>query len=175
MTNNMMSTAFWRVWDDPDNLFTADELYASGTTAPYHQETEEMDYQDEDDSEEVLMLQQDSDAYSESEDDGTMAVQESTDTEIWEATVSVMILSDRDDWKLVGLSLEQSTTHHECRAKRQLKKIQTDNFEPDMEMELTYFHSQRSESTQHVVKFKEDTSPDECHCRQEETPDRGGA
>ena len=27
---------------DPDNLFTADELYASGAVAPYHQDTEEM-------------------------------------------------------------------------------------------------------------------------------------
>ena len=55
--------------DDPDNLFTADEPYASGTAAPYHQETKEMDYQDEDDPEEVSTLQQDSDAYSESEDE----------------------------------------------------------------------------------------------------------
>ena len=39
--------------NDPDNLFTADELYTSGTTALYHQETEEMDYLDEDDPEEV--------------------------------------------------------------------------------------------------------------------------
>ena len=43
-------------WDNPDNLFTTDEPYASGTAAPYHQETKEMDYQD-DDPEEVLMLQ----------------------------------------------------------------------------------------------------------------------
>ena len=57
--------------DDPNNLFTADEPYISGATVPYHQETEEMDYLEEDDSEEVLMLAQDSDAYSESEDDGT--------------------------------------------------------------------------------------------------------
>ena len=28
--------------DDPDNLFTTDELYVSGTVVPYHQETEEM-------------------------------------------------------------------------------------------------------------------------------------
>ena len=81
--------------DDPDNLFTADELYASGATAPYHQETKEMDYQD-DDPEEVPTLQQDSDAYSESEDDSTMTMQESTDAEIWEAMVSIMILSDQD-------------------------------------------------------------------------------
>ena len=36
-----------------------------------------MDYLDEDDPEEVSTLQQDSDAYSESEDDGTKTVQES--------------------------------------------------------------------------------------------------
>ena len=94
--------------DDPDNLFTADEPYALGVVAPYHQETEEMDYLDEDDPEEVSMLQQDSNAYSESEDDGTTTVQESTNAEIWEATASVMILSDQDYRKLVGLSLEQS-------------------------------------------------------------------
>ena len=93
--------------DDPDNLFTADEPYASGTVAPYHQETEEMDYQD-DDPEEVSMLQQDSDTYSESEDDGTTTAQESTDAEIREAMASVMISSDQDYRKLVGLSLEQS-------------------------------------------------------------------
>ena len=39
--------------DDPDNLFTADEPYVSGTTSPYHHETEEMDYLEEDDPEEV--------------------------------------------------------------------------------------------------------------------------
>ena len=50
--------------DDPDNLFTTDEPYASGTTALYHQETEEMDFLDEDDPEEVSTLQQDSNAYS---------------------------------------------------------------------------------------------------------------
>ena len=64
--------------DDPDNLFTTDEPYASGAMALYHQETEEMDYLDEDDPEEVLTLQQDSDAYSESEDDGTTTMQESS-------------------------------------------------------------------------------------------------
>ena len=94
--------------DDPDKLFTTDEPYASGAMAPYHQETEEMDYLDKDDPEEVSTLQQDSDTNSESEDDGTTTVQESTDAEIWEAMVSVMISSDRDYWKLVGLSLEQS-------------------------------------------------------------------
>ena len=81
--------------DNPDNLFTTDEPYASGTMALYHQETEEMDYQDEVDPEEVSMLQQDSGAYSESEDDGTTTVQESTEAEIWEAMASVMILSDQ--------------------------------------------------------------------------------
>ena len=95
--------------DNPDNLFTVHEPYASGATAPYHQEAKEMDYQDEDDPEEVSMLQQDSDAYSESEDDGTTTAQEGTDAEIREAMASVMISSDRDYQKLVGLSLEQST------------------------------------------------------------------
>ena len=160
--------------DDPDNLFTADEPYASGAMVPYHQETEEMDYLDEDDPEEVSMLQQDSDAYLESEDDGTTATQESTDTEIWEATVSVMISSDQDYRKLVGLSFEQSTSAVDARRKA-VEKIQTDNFEPDVEMELAYFHSQRSESTWQVVKFKEDTGPDECHHWWEEMPERGGA
>ena len=101
--------------DDPDNLFTTDELYISGAMAPYHQETEEIDYLDEDDPEEVLMLAQDSDAYSESEDDGTTTVQESTDAEIWEGTVSVMISSDQDYQKVVGLSLEQSTAAVDAR------------------------------------------------------------
>ena len=96
--------------DDPDNLFTADEPYTSGAVVPYHQETEEMNFLDEDDPEEVSTLQQDSDTYSESEDDGTTTAQESTDAEIHEATASVMILSDRDYRKLVGLSLEQSAT-----------------------------------------------------------------
>ena len=94
--------------DDPDNLFTADEPYASGAMVAYHQETEEMDYLDEDDPEEVSTLAQDSDAYSECEDDGTTTVQESTDAEIREATASVMISSDQNYRKLVGLSLEQS-------------------------------------------------------------------
>ena len=132
--------------DDPDNLFTADEPYASGAAVPYHQETEEMDYQDEDDPEEVSTLQQDSNTYSESEDDGTTTAQESTLAEIQEATVSIMILSDWDYRKLVGLSLEQSTAAMNTRWKA-VEKIQTDNFEPDVEMELMYFHSQRSEST----------------------------
>ena len=132
--------------DDPDNLFTADEPYALGAEAPYHQETEEMDYQDEDDPEEVSMLQQDSNAYSESEDDGSTTTQESTNAEIWEATASVMILSDRDYRKLVGLSLEQSAATVNARQKA-VEKIQTDNFEPDVETELMYLHSQRSEST----------------------------
>ena len=101
--------------DDPNNLFTTDEPYILGTVVPYHQETEEMDYLDEDGPEEVLTLQQDSDAYSESEDDGTATAQESTDTEIWEATVSVMSSSDQDYQKLVGLSLEQSTAAVDAR------------------------------------------------------------
>ena len=47
--------------------------------------------------------------------------------------------------KLVGLYLEQSaaTVDTGCKA---VEKIQTDYFEPDMEMELTYLHSQRSEA-----------------------------
>ena len=148
--------------DDPDNLFTTDEPYILGTAVPYHQETEEMDYLDEDDPEEVLMLQQNSDAYSESEDDGTTTVQESTDAEIWEATTSVMISSDRDYRKLVGLSLEQSATAVDTGWKA-VEKLQSDNLKPDVKTELTYFHSQRSESTRWVVNFKEDTGPDEHH------------
>ena len=160
--------------DDPDNLFTADEPYVSGAAAPYHQETEEIDYLDEDDPEEVSMLQQDSNAYLESEDDGTTTVQERTDAEIWEATVSVMISSDQDYQKLAGLSLEQSATTVDARWKA-VEKIQTNNFEPDIETKLAYFHSQRSESTRRVVKFKEDTGTNErCH-RREEMPERGGA
>ena len=105
------------------------------------------------------MLQQDSDAYLESKDDGTMTAQESTDAEIREAMASVMILSDQDYRKLVGLSLEQSATTVHAR-REAVKRIQINNFEPDVEMEFAYFHSQRSESTQQVVKFKEDTGPD---------------
>ena len=111
-----------------------------------------MDYLDEDDPEEVSMLQQDSDTYSESEDDGTTTMQESTDAEIWEAMASVMISSDRDYQKLVGLSLEQSATAMDA-GRKAVEKIQTDNFEPDIETELAYFHSQKSESTWRVVKF----------------------
>ena len=150
--------------DDPDNLFIADEPYASGAMVLYHQGTEEMDYQDEDDPEEVSTLQQDSYAYLESEDDGTTTAQESTDAEIREATASVMILSDWDYWKLVGLSLEQSATTVNT-GQKAVEKIQTENFELDVETELTYFHSQRSESTWRVVKFKEDTHPNECCCK----------
>ena len=113
--------------DNPDNLFTTDEPYASGTVVLYIQETEEMDYLDEDDPEEVSTLQQDSDAYSESEDDGTTTAQESTDTEIREATASVMILSDWDYRKLVGLSYEQSTAAMDA-GQKAVEKIQTDNF-----------------------------------------------
>ena len=57
-----------------------------------------------------------------------------------------MISSDQDYWKLVGLSLEQSTATMDA-GQKAVEKIQTDNFEPDVAMELTYFHSQRSEST----------------------------
>ena len=101
--------------DDPNNLFTADKPYVSGTVAPYYQETEEMDYLEEDDPEEVSMLAQDSDAYSESEDDGTATAQESANAEIREGTASVMISSDQDYQKLVGLSLEQSTAAMDAR------------------------------------------------------------
>ena len=44
--------------DDPDNLFTADEPYVSGAAVPYHHKTEEMDYMEEDDQEEVSTLAQ---------------------------------------------------------------------------------------------------------------------
>ena len=132
--------------DDPNNLFTTDELYASGAVVPYHQETEEIDFLDKDDPEEVSTLQQDSDVYLESEDDGTKTAQESTNTEIREATASVMISSDWDYQKLVGLSLKQSATTMDT-GHRAVEKIQTDNFEPDVETELMHFHSQRSKST----------------------------
>ena len=105
-----------------------------------------MDYLEEDDPEEVSMLAQDSDTYSESEDDGTTTAQESTNAEIWEGTVSVMISSDWDYQKLVGLSLEQSATTIDA-GRKAVEKIQTDHFEPDIETELMYLHSQRSEST----------------------------
>ena len=100
-------------------------------------------------------------------------MQESTDTEIREAMVSMMISTDQDYWKLVGLSLEQSAAIADAMQKA-VEKIQTDNFMPDVETELTYFHSQRSESTWCVVKFKETSGQDEpCHWRGE-TPKRGG-
>ena len=57
--------------------------------------------------------------------------QESTDAEIWEATASIMISSDWDYRKLVGLSLEQSAAAVDARQKA-VEKIQTDNFEPDI-------------------------------------------
>ena len=81
------------------------------------------------------------------------------------------ISSDRDYHKLVGLSLEQSAAAVDTRQKA-VEKIQTDNFEPDVETELMYLHSQRSESTWRVVKFKEDSGQDECHHRREETPNQ---
>ena len=157
--------------DDPDNLFTADEPYVSGAVVPYHHETEEMDYLEEDDPEEVSTLVQDSDAYSESEDDGTTTAQESTDTEIWEGMTSVMTSSDRDYQKLVGLSLEQSAAAMDT-GQKVVETIQTDNFKPDIEMELTYLHSQRSESTQQVVKFKVKTNATvgRRRCLREEAP-----
>ena len=132
--------------DDPDNMFTTDEPYTLGAVLRYHQETEEMDYLEEDDPEEVLTLQQDFDAYSESEDDGTATAQKSTYADIWEGMASVMILNDQDYRKLVGLSLEQSATAMDT-GRKAVEKIQTNYFEPDMETELTYFHSQRSEGT----------------------------
>ena len=61
--------------DDPDHLFTLDKPYISGTAVLHQPEAEEMDDLEEDDPEEVSTLMQDSDAYSESEDDlddGTM-------------------------------------------------------------------------------------------------------
>ena len=85
-----------------------------------------------------------------------------------------MISSDWDYQKLVGLSLKQSAAAMDT-GRKVVEKIQTNNFEPDVETELTYLHSQRSESTWWVVKFKEDTGPDECACQWEEMPERGGA
>ena len=121
--------------DNPDNLFTPDEPYVSVTAAPYHHETEEMDYLEEDNPEEVLTLMQDSDTCSEYEDNGTTTVQESTNAEIQEAMVSIMISSDWDYQKLVGLSLEQSAAAADARRKA-VEKIQVDHFVPDVHMEL---------------------------------------
>ena len=98
------------------------------------------------------MLIQDSDACSQSEDDGTAMAQESPDAEIQEGTASVMISSDRDYQKLVGLSLEQSAATMDT-GRKTVEKIQTDNFVPDVEAELMYLHSQRSESMQQVIKI----------------------
>ena len=127
--------------DDPDNLFTLDEPYDSGATAPCPSETEEMDDPEEDDPEEVSTLIQDSDTYSESEDDGTATAQESTDAKIREAKASMMISSDQDYWKLVGLSLEQSAATLDTMWKA-VEKVQADSFVPDIETELTYFQSE---------------------------------
>ena len=92
------------------------------------------------------MIMQDSDTYSESEDDGTATAQESTDAEIREGTASIMISSHQDYQKVVGLSLEQSIGTVDL-GWRAVEKIQTDNYEPDVEMELMYLYSQRSDST----------------------------
>ena len=86
---------------------------------------------------------------------------------------NVMISSDQDYHKLVGLSLEQSAATVDAGLKA-VEKIQTDNFVPDVDMELTYLHSQRSESTWQVVKFKNNSSPDECHRWWDKMPERGG-
>ena len=124
--------------DDHDYLFTLDEPYISGAAAPHQPETEEMDDLEEDDPEQVSTLMQDSDAYSESKDnldDSTTTAQESTDTKIREAMASMMISSDQDYKKLVGLSLEQSATAADAMQKA-IEKVQTDNFVPDVEAEL---------------------------------------
>ena len=151
--------------DDPDYLFTLDKPYVSSAVVPHQSETEEMDDLEDDDPEEVSTLMQDSDAYSELEDDlddGTTTTQESTDAEIREAMAS-MISSDKDYQKLVDLSLEQSATTVDAMQKV-VEKVQTNNFVPDVEAEVTYFHSQRSESKWHVVKFKEPGCEDEPNC-----------
>ena len=59
-----------------------------------------------------------------------MTTQETTDAEIWEATASIMISSDWDYRKLVGLSLQQNAAAMNT-GWEAVKKIQTDNFEPD--------------------------------------------
>ena len=115
--------------DDPDYLFTLDKPYISGTMVPHQPEAEEMDDLEEDNPEGVSTLMQDSDAYSELEDnldDGAMTTQESTDAKIREATASVMISNDQDYKKLVGLSLEQSATAVNTVWKA-VKKVQTDS------------------------------------------------
>ena len=107
--------------DNPHNLFTLDKPYISGAVVPYHPETEEMADVEDDDPQEVSTLMQDSDAYSESKDNGTATMQESTDAKISQAKVSMMISSDRDYRKLVGLSLEQSATTADA-GRRQLRR-----------------------------------------------------
>ena len=74
---------------------------------PYQPDTDEMDDPEEEDAEEVSTLMQDLDAYSESKEDGTATVQESTDVKIREATASVMIFSDQDYRKLVQKVVEK--------------------------------------------------------------------
>ena len=159
--------------DKPDYLFTAEEPYISGTPVPHQLETEDM----EEDPEEVSTLMQSSDVYLESDDDqdnGTTTTQESMDAEIRKAMVSVMISSDQDYWKLMGLSLEQSATVANA-VRKAVEKVQTDNFVLDVESELTYYHSQQSESMWHIVKFKELGPEDEPRCQRDEMPERGGA
>ena len=103
-----------------------------------------------------------------------MTAQERTDTEIREATASIMISSDQDYWKVVDLSLEQSTAVANA-VQKAVEKVQTDNFVSDVEAELTYYHNQRSESMWHMVKFKELGCEDESQCHRDKTPKRGGA
>ena len=160
--------------DKPNYLFTVQEPYISGTAVLHQPEAEELEV----DLEEVSTLMQSSDAYSESDDDqddGTTTAQESTDTEIREATVSVMISNNQDYRKLMGLSLEQSTTAVNA-VRKAVEKVQTNNFILDVEAEITYY-SQRSESTWRIVKFKESSLEweEEPRNRRDAMPEREGA
>ena len=177
MTNNTMSTDSLASVDDPDNLFTPDRPYISDAMVLYppSPETEEMNTFEEDEPEEVSTIMQDSDTYLESKDEGTITAQESTGVEIREGTASVMISSDQDYQKVVGLSLKQSAAAVST-GQRAVKIIQTDHYEPDIETQLAYLHSQRSKSTRWVVKFKESSSQtnptiDGMRCLKEEGPD----
>ena len=155
--------------DDQDNFFTPDEPYISGTVALYHPETKEMDYLEEDDPEEVLMLMQDTDTCLKSEDDDTATAQESTDAEIREVTASVMISSDQDYRKLVGLSLEQSAAAMDIRQKA-VQKIQTDSFSQTLRQSWPICTAREVK----VVKVKETSGQDKHHHQWDEIPERGG-
>ena len=143
MTSDMMSTAFWRVWTTP---ITCSPQMSCMSRVPQRRTIKRL-------RKWIIwmkMIQKRSQCYNKI----PMPIQslkmmvlpqcKKALTEIREATASVTISSDWDYRKLVGLSLEQSTAAMDAGGKV-VEKIQTDNFEPDVETELTYLHSQRSE------------------------------